>query len=228
MAKNAFGQLILSKNMMQKHQILLVNFFQFYPDKTGRNWMTIGETLKDVKNTGKNLLSYLFSHKRLWSLIHWVDCYCLETWCRKHITLTYFFHFYPDKTWKTRWQLTWIMEKIERYQTDRKKQQLIIIPFFLQKIMVTNASLLFQNMIFGIEINYFWLFEVAKFGRNCMSGKKKMYWRYCCVQEGFCHISMQNKVKLWMVSIIFQCLNIFMPTYFTAFLVGHIMLTSVW
>ena len=53
MAKNAFGQLILSENMMQKHQILLVYFFQFYPDKTGRNWMTIGETLKDVKNTGK-------------------------------------------------------------------------------------------------------------------------------------------------------------------------------
>ena len=80
----------------------------------------IEETLQDVRNTGKNLSSYLFSHKRLWSLIHWVDCYCLETWCRKHITLTYFFHFYPDKTWETGWQLTWIMEKIERYQTHRK------------------------------------------------------------------------------------------------------------
>ena len=36
----------MSNNMMQKkNQLLLAYFFQFYPVKTGKNWMTIGETL---------------------------------------------------------------------------------------------------------------------------------------------------------------------------------------
>ena len=60
----AFGWLVLSNNMMQNNQLLLAYFFQFYPDKTGRNWMTIGETLKDVRNAGQKIIVYLLSHKR--------------------------------------------------------------------------------------------------------------------------------------------------------------------
>ena len=51
MVTKAFGQLVLSKNMMQKKkQLPLAYFFQFDPDKTGRNWITNGETLKDIRN----------------------------------------------------------------------------------------------------------------------------------------------------------------------------------
>ena len=46
--------MVLSNNMMQKNQLHLAYFFQFYPDKTGRNWMTIGENLKYVRNAEKN------------------------------------------------------------------------------------------------------------------------------------------------------------------------------
>ena len=47
----------------------------------------------------------------------------------------------------------------------------------------------FKTWCLEYKINYFWLFEMAKFGRNCMSGKGKIYWRYCCMQEGCCHIT---------------------------------------
>ena len=53
--------MVLSKNMMQKNQLLLADFFQFYPEK---NWITIGETLKDVRNAGQKLIVYLLSHKK--------------------------------------------------------------------------------------------------------------------------------------------------------------------
>ena len=55
--KNKLSYLITYKRLswlwLQKNQLLLAYFFQFYPDKTGRNWMTIGKTLKDVRNAGK-------------------------------------------------------------------------------------------------------------------------------------------------------------------------------
>ena len=51
MVTNAFGSLVLSENMMQKkNQLPLAYLFQFYPDKTGINWITIGETFKDHRN----------------------------------------------------------------------------------------------------------------------------------------------------------------------------------
>ena len=63
------------------------------------------------------------------------------------------------------------MEKIERYQKWWKKSSYLL---FLQKIMVTNALDLIATIAKHNIRNrkYFRLFEVAKFGRNCMSGKK--------------------------------------------------------
>ena len=59
MVTNAFGKLVLSKTMMQK-----INYFWPISSKTGRNWMTIGETLKFVRNAEKNLIIMLiFSQK---------------------------------------------------------------------------------------------------------------------------------------------------------------------
>ena len=56
--------MVLFKNMKQKNQLLLAYFFQFYPDKTGKNWMTIGETLKDVRNAEqKTIIILTFSQK---------------------------------------------------------------------------------------------------------------------------------------------------------------------
>ena len=59
MVTNAFGKLVLSKTMMQK-----INYFWPISSKTGRNWMTIGETLKFVRNAEKKLIIMLiFSQK---------------------------------------------------------------------------------------------------------------------------------------------------------------------
>ena len=40
-------------------------FFQFCPDKTGRNWTKLEKTMKMVRNAGKKLLPYLINYKRL-------------------------------------------------------------------------------------------------------------------------------------------------------------------
>ena len=59
MVTNAFGKLVLSKTMMRK-----INYFWPISSKTGRNWMTIGETLKFVRNAEKKLIIMLiFSQK---------------------------------------------------------------------------------------------------------------------------------------------------------------------
>ena len=46
--------------MMQKNQLFLAYFFQFYP---GKKWMAIGLTLKDVRNAGQKLINHTFSQK---------------------------------------------------------------------------------------------------------------------------------------------------------------------
>ena len=43
-----------------KNQLFLAYFFQFYP---GKNWMAIGEILKDVRNAGQKLINHTFSQK---------------------------------------------------------------------------------------------------------------------------------------------------------------------
>ena len=58
--------------------------------------------------------------------MHWVDCYYLETWYRKYITLTYFFQFCPDKTGQN-WEKTWKMSEMV--------EKIIIKLNFLQKII---------------------------------------------------------------------------------------------
>ena len=34
-------------------------FFQYCPDKTGRNWTKLEKTMKEVRNAGKNIITIL-------------------------------------------------------------------------------------------------------------------------------------------------------------------------
>ena len=85
-------------------------FFQFCPDKTGRNWTKLEKTMKEVRNPGKNNYhTYLITYKRLLLLrlqMHLVNWYCLKPWCKK---INYFWtissSFIQTKLEETGWQL---------------------------------------------------------------------------------------------------------------------------
>ena len=105
-----------------------ITFGLFLPVLSGQNWKKLDdnwETLKDVRNAGKKLIIILIFSHSLWLLMQWVDCYYLETWYRKYITLIYFLPVLSGQNLeRTGCQLRWIMERNRKISETLKKHKI--------------------------------------------------------------------------------------------------------